>query len=122
MAILDNIESRVTLPNEILHEMIKVDVFKKSAIHSLLVLIENKWREHNKENFFELTSGHWIRANEDQKIKIKNHLTDIKDNISRHYWWEYTDLYLDEIIMNLFPKEYELIINIRKQLTTALSS
>jgi hypothetical protein len=54
MSIIEIINNLDILPNQILEELMKHETFQKSSSHTILALIENQWREENKEAFFDL--------------------------------------------------------------------
>lgn len=118
MSLIEKINNLDILPNQILEELMKHEVFQQSASHTILTLLENNWREENKEEFFALFTqkvGIWAH-NDEQRDKIKLHLTDIKQTIHLAYGTAYIDNYIDEIIENLFPQQAQLTKQIQWEL------
>lgn len=122
MSIIENLENWITLPDQFLWELLKVEKYKRSATVTILTLIEQKQRESSKNQVFKELQPQWIRANEEQRNKVKNHFFEIQTKIKKYYWPDIVEHYADDIIKNLFPEEAESIIEIRNNIKKDLNS
>jgi hypothetical protein len=84
-------------------------------------LIENQWREENKEAFFDLFDQQWLWDNEIQRDKIRKHLSHIHREVKQTYWSDFLDVYLTEMIDKIFPAQAESTHRIRAELQDVFS-
>ena len=80
----------------------KGGVFRKSRIHTLLVLIEQNLYQFNESAFLKLQR--W----EIEKWRIKAHIFQVKEKLVEQYGTEKAHLYMQNLIKSIFPEQAEI--------------
>ena len=110
MSLFDKIDSTEILPNQIGEELLRIEVCRNSCMRTLYILLENNWREENKEEYFEKFTDQKTLSKQQKKKRIIKHFGQISSKIKKHYGPSFTQHYIDEIIDRVYPAQQAHII------------